>query len=53
MVRLLLNKGADVNDQGGEYANALQAASTEGHQQLVWLLLEMGADINAKGGERQ
>lgn len=53
MVALLLpEKGADVNDQGGEYGNALQAASTEGHEQIVRLLLEMGADINAKGGER-
>ncbi|KAH8659525.1 Pfs, NACHT and ankyrin domain protein, partial [Ilyonectria robusta] len=38
-----ISKGADVNVQGGEYGNALQAASHGGHE-------EIGADINAQGG---
>jgi ankyrin repeat protein len=47
---LVLEKGADVNAQGGEYGNALQAASKAGHQPIVQLLLEKGADVNAQGG---
>ncbi|KAK4220622.1 hypothetical protein QBC38DRAFT_525549, partial [Podospora fimiseda] len=33
-----------------EYGNALQAASLEGHQEIVKLLLDEGADVNAQGG---
>jgi ankyrin repeat protein len=49
-VELLLNAGADVNMQGGEYGNALQAASFEGHEQVVQQLLDVGADVNVQGG---
>ena len=31
MVQMLLDKGADIDAQGGEYGNALQAASYGGH----------------------
>ncbi|KDN68182.1 hypothetical protein CSUB01_10565 [Colletotrichum sublineola] len=48
--RYLLDKGADVNTQGGYYGNALQAVSEEGHQEIVQLLLDKGADVNAQGG---
>jgi ankyrin repeat protein len=51
MVKLLLDKGADVNVKGGAYGNALQAASEGGHEAVVKLLLENGADVNAQGGE--
>ena len=47
MVELLL---ADVNTQGGEYRNALQAASYRGHEEVVELLLAKGADVNAQSG---
>jgi hypothetical protein len=50
VVGLLLEKGADVNTQGGHYGNALQAASFKGHEPVVRLLLEKGADVNAQGG---
>ncbi|KAK7219748.1 hypothetical protein V2G26_007751 [Clonostachys chloroleuca] len=50
IVQLLVEKGADINAQGGEYGNALQAASQEGHETIVQLLVEKGADINAQGG---
>jgi hypothetical protein len=50
-VRMLLEKGADVNAQGGHYGNALQAASARGHDQIVQRLLEKGADVNAQGGD--
>jgi ankyrin repeat protein len=49
-VTLLLEKGADVNAQGGYYGNALQAAANGGHESVVTLLLENGADVNAQGG---
>lgn len=47
---MLLEKGADVNAQGGKYGNALQTASAEGEQEIIRLLLEKGADVNAQGG---
>ena len=37
-VQQLLEKGADVNAQGGYYNNALQAASYDGHDRVVQLL---------------
>jgi ankyrin repeat protein len=46
---VLLDKGADVNAQGGKFGNALYAASAEGHEQVVKLLLDKGADVNAQG----
>ena len=49
-VQMLLDKGADVNAQGGNLGNALQAASTGGHNQVVQILLDKGADVNAFGG---
>ncbi|KPA38318.1 hypothetical protein FLAG1_08853 [Fusarium langsethiae] len=45
--QLLQKKGADVNAQGGEYGNALQAASIRGHDKVVQQLLEKGADVKA------
>ncbi|KAM0724130.1 hypothetical protein Q7P37_000011 [Cladosporium fusiforme] len=56
-VRLLLENGADVNAEGGEYHTALQAAVFVGGLNMISsldiarLLLEYGADVNAKGGE--
>ena len=49
MVKLLLDKGADVNAQGGRYGNALYVASERGHEQVVKLLLDKGADVSAEG----
>jgi hypothetical protein len=39
-----LLKNADVNAQGEEYGNSLQAVSAKGHDQIVQQLLEKGAD---------
>ncbi|KAK0701084.1 Pfs, NACHT and ankyrin domain protein, partial [Lasiosphaeria miniovina] len=50
VVQALLEKGADVNAQGGFYGNALQAAFSRGHDKIVQMLLEKGADVNAQGG---
>ncbi|KAK4889578.1 hypothetical protein LTR27_011656 [Elasticomyces elasticus] len=48
--RQVLEAGADVNEQGGKYGNALQAASCYQHMTVVQLLLDHQADINAHGG---
>ncbi|ERF68928.1 hypothetical protein EPUS_09418 [Endocarpon pusillum Z07020] len=50
MVQMLLEKGAEVNAQGGKYGNALQAASNRGHEKVVQMLLDKGAEVNAQGG---
>ncbi|KAI9766598.1 MAG: hypothetical protein M1840_006409 [Geoglossum simile] len=49
VVKLLLEKGADVNAQDGFYGNTLRMASYRGHEQIVKLLLDKGADINMQG----
>ena len=51
LVKELIEKGADINAEGGHYGHALQAAAAFGHLDIVTLLLEKGADINAEGGE--
>jgi hypothetical protein len=51
ITRLLLDKGANPNAQGGYYGNALHVASSEGHEAAVKLLLDKGADPNAQGGD--
>ena len=49
-MRLLLDRGANVNMQGGEYNNALQAAASRGEHEAIQLLLDEGAVVNAQGG---
>jgi ankyrin repeat protein len=49
-MQLLLDKGADVNAQGGLYGNALYAASINGNLKVMQLLLDEGANINAQDG---
>ena len=51
VVRQLLDKGADVNAQGGKYGNALHAAASWGRLEVVQLFLAKGANVNAQGGE--
>ncbi|KAI4225662.1 MAG: hypothetical protein L6R36_003742 [Xanthoria steineri] len=50
IVYLLLQKGAQVNNQGGHYLTALQAAASWGSESIVQLLLDSGAHINIQGG---
>ncbi|KAF1938914.1 ankyrin, partial [Clathrospora elynae] len=51
VLKLLLDKGADVNAQGGRYGNALQAASARGHEAaVVRMLLDKGANVNGQQG---
>lgn len=40
---MVLEKGADVNAEGGEFDSVLHAASSRGHRELVQMLLEGGA----------
>lgn len=47
VVRLLLEKGADVNAASETIRNALSAASSNGHEGVAQFLLEKGADVNA------
>ena len=48
-IQLLLDEGANVNTQGGEYGNALQAAIYKGNLAAMQLLLDQGADVGAQG----
>ncbi|KAH0538580.1 hypothetical protein FGG08_004830 [Glutinoglossum americanum] len=50
VVALLLDRGADVNAQGGPLGNALQAAAWNGNLLMVTLLIAYGANVNAGGG---
>ncbi|KXH34120.1 hypothetical protein CSIM01_07122 [Colletotrichum simmondsii] len=51
IVRLLLDRNADINAQNGAYGNALQTACYRGQLDIVQLLLERNADVNVEGGE--
>ena len=50
MARLLLEKGAHVNDQDKFSWTPLMIASRSGHADIVRVLLDAGADVNAKTG---
>ncbi|KAJ7212343.1 ankyrin repeat-containing domain protein [Mycena rebaudengoi] len=51
IANLLLANGADINEKGGKYRTALQAASRQSKTDIVRLLLEHGAEVNAQSGE--
>jgi hypothetical protein len=51
VVEILLDKGAEVNAEGGDFGNALQAASVAVHVKVVAMLLGKGVDVNAQGGK--
>ena len=42
----LIETGAEVNAQTGDYANPLHAASDSGHEEVVQVLLDRGAKVN-------
>ena len=48
IVNLLLENGANVNDQDDEGNTPLMIASERGHQETVKLLIESGANMNAQ-----
>jgi hypothetical protein len=45
---MMLDKGADINAQGGAYGNALEAALVNDHEPLVQMLFERGARLDLK-----
>ena len=50
-LKLLLERGADVNLQGGTYQCALQAAcGRQGNHECVQALLDHGANLHLDGG---
>ncbi|KAJ6474995.1 ankyrin repeat-containing domain protein [Mycena sanguinolenta] len=50
-VQMLLDRGADINVQGGYYGNALQDACDQENTEIVQMLLDRGADVNSQGGK--
>lgn len=48
IVKLLMERGADVNLRGDEGMTALFAATAAGHTEIVKLFIDKGADVNAK-----
>ncbi|KAH8813583.1 ankyrin repeat-containing domain protein [Flagelloscypha sp. PMI_526] len=50
IVKLLAEEGANVNQEGGTYGFALQAAAAMGTLDVVEFLLQRGADVNKEGG---
>jgi hypothetical protein len=49
-MRLLLDRGVNVNAVGGHWGNSLQAASWACNEEKVKILLDSGADVNVQGG---
>ena len=47
VVQLLIDYGANVNAEGGEYGFALHAVCAHGYGRVVQMLLTEGADVNA------
>ncbi|KAH8813598.1 ankyrin repeat-containing domain protein [Flagelloscypha sp. PMI_526] len=50
VIKLLVENGADLNKDGGEYGSALQAAAENGALDVVGFLVEKGADVNKGEG---
>lgn len=49
-IKILLDRGANVNAKGGVLGSPLMAAVYQGHKEVVEMLIERGADVNATGG---
>ena len=45
-MRLLLDRGANIDAEGGRYGNALSAACSRNNQEIMQILLERGANLN-------
>lgn len=50
MAKLLLKRGAKINERDEDGFTALHIAASEGHQNLTKLFLQHGAKVNAKDG---
>ncbi|KAI9776415.1 MAG: hypothetical protein M1839_009612 [Geoglossum umbratile] len=51
IVRLLLNKGAEIGSRDNKGQVALHVAAYSGHESVVRLLIKKGADVNAKNSD--
>ncbi|KAL8724372.1 MAG: hypothetical protein Q9166_007983 [cf. Caloplaca sp. 2 TL-2023] len=49
VVRILLDRGADLNASGGRLSTPLQAACFQGYVDVVRLLIEKGANMKSRG----
>ena len=49
LVKLLMNKGADIKTGSRKYRTVLQLASSKGYEAVVELLLDQGVDFDAQG----
>ncbi|XP_071141764.1 GA-binding protein subunit beta-1-like [Mytilus edulis] len=52
IVRLLIDKGVDVNQVDGMRETPLRAASKKNNKEIVQLLINKGGDVNQVGGIR-
>ena len=50
VMRILIDKGADVNAKNKNGATALILAADKGNAEIVSFLIDKGADVNAKDG---
>jgi ankyrin repeat protein len=48
---VFLERGADINESGGEFGSVLQAAVPFCPERFIKFLLDKGADVNLQGGE--
>jgi hypothetical protein len=46
VIKLLLDRGADINIRGTRHGSALGAAAFGGHRRIIQLLMDRGADVN-------
>ncbi|KAK7044450.1 ANK-REP-region domain-containing protein [Favolaschia claudopus] len=51
IIKMLLDKGADMNIVDTKYGSALQAAAYKESESIVKMLLDAGANMNIAGGE--
>ena len=49
IAQMLLENGTEIDAEGGEYGNSLQAACYHGYEKVVQVMLEMGARVNVQG----
>lgn len=52
VVRVLIERGANVNVYSEDYGIAVNAASAGGHEEIVKLLIDRGANVDAEGEDR-
>ncbi|KAK7227436.1 hypothetical protein V2G26_015439 [Clonostachys chloroleuca] len=50
IVQRLIEGGADIRQESGDFGTALLAAAIQGHLEIVQLLITKGADINQQSG---